>query len=202
MSELSTMDVNLDGNLSGTQYAGFGARLKAFTFDYLPIAAFIALLFGVSVAVTWVMNTLGRPVSWPDNPLLADLLAFLILVLPVILYFTLQESSSRRSTWGKRKEGLLVVNEKGERLTFGRAFIRSLLKFLPWQIAHTSLFHWQGRPLAPEEPTMLVLVGFGLVYLLVGIYIASALISKKHRTPYDWVAGSVVVNSGKIFTNC
>jgi hypothetical protein len=78
-------------------------------------------------------------------------------------------------------------------LTFGQAFLRSFLKFLPWQIAHTSLFHWEGWPFAPAEPTVMVLVGFGLVYLLVGIYIVSALVSKKHRTPYDWAAGSYVI---------
>ena len=193
MDKLSTMDINMDDSLSGTHYAGFGARLKAFAFDYLPVAAYILLLFGVTMAFAWVMGSLGRPVNWPSNPLVGDLIAFLTLVLPVILYFTLQESSSRTATWGKRKVGLLVVNEEGERLTFGRAFLRSFLKFLPWQIAHTSLFHWEGWPFAPAEPTVMVLVGFGLAYLLVGIYIASALVSKKHRTPYDWVAGSYVV---------
>jgi uncharacterized RDD family membrane protein YckC len=183
----------MDDSWSGTQYAGFGVRLKAFAFDYLPIAVYIILLFGLTMAVSWGMSASGRPVSWPDNPLLADLLAFLILVLPVILYFTFQESSSRQATWGKRERGLLVVNENGERLTFGQAFLRSFLKFLPWQIAHTSLFHWEGWPFAPAEPTVMVLVGFGLVYLLVGIYIVSALVSKKHRTPYDWAAGSYVI---------
>lgn len=39
----------------------------------------------------------------------------------------------------------------------------------------------------------MVMAGFALVYLLVGIYIASALISTKHRTPYDWAAGSFVI---------
>ena len=131
--------------------------------------------------------------GWPENPLVCDLIAFLILVLPVILYFTLQDSSPNQATWGKRKTGLLVVTGGGERLTFGRAFIRSFLKFLPWQIAHTFLFHWQGWPLTPAEPTLLVLVGFALVYLLVAVYIVSALISKKHRTLYDWAVSSYVV---------
>ncbi|UCD41055.1 MAG: RDD family protein, partial [Chloroflexota bacterium] len=121
--------------MDGTQYAGFGTRLKAFGFDYLLIAAYILLLFGVTLTILRMMNALGRPVSLPGNPLLGDLTAFVTLVLPVILYFSLQESSSRQSTWGKRKWGLLVVNGKGERLTFGLAFIRSFLKFLPWQIA-------------------------------------------------------------------
>jgi len=38
-----------------------------------------------------------------ENRILIDLIVFLILVLPVILYFTLQESSSRQASWGKRK---------------------------------------------------------------------------------------------------
>jgi uncharacterized RDD family membrane protein YckC len=187
------MSENVDTNTAEIQYAGFGRRLKAFAFDYIPIAAYIITLFGVTMGVTWMMNALGRPLRWPENPLVGDLIAFITLVLPVILYFTLQESSSRRATWGKRKTGLLVVNERSERLTFGRALLRSFLKFLPWQIAHTSLFHWEGLPFAPAEPAPMVMVGFGLVYLLVGIYIASALISKQHRTPYDWAAGSSVI---------
>jgi uncharacterized RDD family membrane protein YckC len=157
------------------------------------IFAYIIALFGITMGVIRVMDYIGRPLRLPDDPLLGDLIAFLTLVLPVILYFTLQESSSRTATWGKRQFGLLVVNENGERLTFGRAFIRSFLKFLPWQIAHTSLFHWEGWPFAPAEPTVMVLVGFGLAYLLVGIYIVSAQVSKKHRTPYDWAAGSFVI---------
>jgi uncharacterized RDD family membrane protein YckC len=186
-------NANTDANADAIQYAGFGIRLKAFLFDYLPIAAYIILLFGFTMGVTWVMAALGRPLNWPENPLVGDLIAFLTLLLPVVLYFTLQESSPRQATWGKRKAGLLVVDEKGGQLTFGRAFVRSLLKFLPWQIAHTSLFHWEGWPFAPEEPVPMVLVGFGLVYLLVGVYIASALVSKKHSTPYNWVVGSFVV---------
>jgi hypothetical protein len=71
--------------------------------------------------------------------------------------------------------------------------VRSLVKLLPWQIAHTSIYHIEGLPFAPVEPPPPVMAGFVLVYLLVGIYIASALISKEHRTPYDWAAGSCVI---------
>jgi uncharacterized RDD family membrane protein YckC len=132
----STTNSSLEAN-----YAGFRVRLKAIAFDFLLVAGYILLLFGVSIAFTRVMNTLGTPVLWPENPVLGDLIAFLTLVLPVILYFTLQEGSSKRSTWGKRRAGLLVVDDHGSKLSFWWAFLRSFLKFLPWQIAHTSLFH-------------------------------------------------------------
>jgi len=42
-------------------YAGFGKRLKAFAFDYLPIAAYIILLFSLSMGAARVMDLLGRP---------------------------------------------------------------------------------------------------------------------------------------------
>lgn len=174
-------------------YAGFRVRLKAFALDYIPVACYILLLLGVSFAFTRVMNALGTPIFWPENPVHGDLIAFLTLVLPVILYFSLQESSSKRSSWGKRRVGLLVVDDYGGKLTFWRAFLRSFLKFLPWQIAHTSLFHWEGWPFAPEEPSLSVLVGFGLAYLLVGIYIASILISTRHQALYDLAARSCVI---------
>jgi uncharacterized RDD family membrane protein YckC len=181
-------------------YAGFGKRLKAFAFDYLPIAAYIILLFGLSLGAARLMDLIGRPLRWPENPLLGDLIAFVILVLPVILYFSLQESSPRQATWGKRKAGLLVTDSQQGMLSRGQALVRSLIKFLPWQIAHTSLFHWEGWPIAPAEPTPMVIAGFVLVWVLVGIYFLTALFTKDHRTPYDWVAGSyVLVNPSASF---
>jgi len=77
-------------------------------------------------------------------------------------------------------------------LTRKQALVRSLLKFLPWQIAHTSIFHIQ-EVVPGQEPAPFDITGFVLVWVLVGIYVISALISKERRTPYDWAAGSYVI---------
>ncbi len=175
------------------EYAGFTKRLKAFAFDYPPISGIIILSAVAAITLTKITGFFGLPLRWPENPLLADLMAFITLIFPVILYFALQESSPRQATWGKRKAGILVVNANGRTLTKGQAFVRSFVKFLPWQIAHTCIFHVEGWPLQAVTPSPVVMAGFGLVYGLVGIYIFSALISKKHRTPYDWVASSSVI---------
>jgi uncharacterized RDD family membrane protein YckC len=175
------------------QYAGFAKRLKAFAFDYLPIAGYITLLFTATLAVIKISGFLNLPLHLPENPVLGDLIAFITLVLPVALYFSLQESSPRQATWGKHKAGIRVVDAKGETLSRTRAFVRSLFKLVPWQIAHTCIFQMGGFTLAPIQPTPLVTAGFVLVYVLVGIYAASALISKKHRTHYDWATGSYVI---------
>lgn len=175
------------------QYAGFAKRLKAFGFDYLIICGYLFLLTGVTMAVVKVSSLVGLPLRWPENPILADLLAFVTLILPVILYFTVQESSSKQSTWGKRKVGIRVVNADESTLTRSQAFVRSLTKVIPWQIAHTCLFHIPGWPMAATTVPPMVTDGLVLVYVLAGIYIAAALITKKHRTPYDWAAGSYVI---------
>ena len=172
-----------------TQYASFAKRLIAFGFDYLIICGYIILLTAATIAVVKTAGFMGLSLRWLENPLLADLMAFVTLVLPVILYFTLQESSPKQATWGKRKAGICVVNASGETLTRMQAFVRSLVKFLPWQIGHTCLFQGLAATVMPS----VVIVGYVLVYLSVGIYVASALISKKHRTPYDWAAGSYVI---------
>ena len=175
------------------QYAGFGKRLKAFAFDYLIIFAYVVALAGVNYGIILSGGAFEDISPFFASPVIEDAFAFLTLILPVILYFTLQESSPKQATWGKRKVGLRVVNAQGETLTKVQAFTRSLIKFLPWQFAHTSIYHIEGLPLAPVEPSPMVIAGFALVYLLVGIYIASALISKKHRAPYDWASGSYVI---------
>ncbi len=182
---------------AGVRFAGLKKRLVAFGFDFLIIFAYVLVLLGIGIGIAVTIGPLEQIHPVFDSPVFMDVIAFLVLVLPVALYFTLQESSSRQATWGKRKAGIQVVNAGGGRLTGKQAFFRSLLKLLPWQIAHTSIFHIEGWPLAPVETTSLVITGFALVYVLVGAYAVSMLVSKKHRTPYDWLAGSYVIATTK-----
>ena len=177
------------------KFAGFLPRLAAFLLDYLVIAAYIILL----ILITALLFNLGLQsvaTAIGGNPYLYDLFAFLALVLPVILYFTLIECSPQQATWGKRKLNLSVIAMNGKRLSWGQALIRSGFKFLPWQIAHTSIFHIPGWPLYVQEVPMGSIVGFTLVWILVGLYLVTILFTKVHRTPYDWLSQTaVIVNS-------
>ncbi len=78
----------------------------------------------------------------PDS---SEFSAFLLLVLPVILYFALFEHSSWQATWGKRKMGLRVIDRHGARLSLPRSLTRSLLKFAPWELTHACLSPRSGR---------------------------------------------------------
>ncbi len=176
---------------SASQRAGARPRLLAFALDYLVIAAYaLALTAATLLAANPLRGLLAALLATPAS---RDAVAFVTVVLPVSLYFALQEGSARQGTWGKRKLGLRVTGLDGGPLPLGRALVRAAVKFLPWQIAHTCLFHYPGWPLAPAAPPAWVIVGFALVWLLVIIYLVMLGFCKSHRTPYDRLAGSQVL---------
>jgi len=168
------------------------SRIMAFTLDYILICGYILVLATVRTLV------LRGPLRQRANSLFAtptrrDLLACMTLVLPVMLYFMYYESSPQGATWGKRKLGLQVLDVYGQRLSKERALTRAALKFLPWQVAHTSLFNIPGWPMAATAVPPPVQVGLGLVWLMVGAHVVSVLTSKQHQTLYDQLVGSIVV---------
>lgn len=159
-------------------------RVTAFAFDYIIIVGYLIFV----VAVGGVVNALFPEVF--ANPLSGQIAGFLIVTLPVSLYFILFESSAWQATWGKRRKGLQVTGTDDVRLTILRAGSRTLLKFIPWELAHICI--WQIS-FAGQEPSPLIAVGFVLVWILVGANIISLWISPTHQTVYDWLAGTYVV---------
>ena len=124
------------------------------------------------------------------NPISGQIAGFLIITLPVNLYFILFESSTWQATWGKRRLGLRVTRKDGTRLTLLRASSRTLLKFIPWELAHTCI--WQIS-FAKEAEKPIFTMGFVLVWILVGANIVSLWTSPTHQTLYDRIAGAYVV---------
>ncbi len=110
-------------------------RLLAFAADWLIIALWGGLLFGFSLLAT------GGELVRPGEPWAAQGLGFLTMTLPVTLYFAFCESSRWRASLGKRVAGLVVFRESGARLSFGRAFFRNAIKFVPWEFGHTVAQH-------------------------------------------------------------
>jgi uncharacterized RDD family membrane protein YckC len=173
-------------------YARVTRRIGAFLLDYLIIAAYIALLVAVGVSLGF------GPLRGAFRALFADpnrseFSAFLLLVLPAILYFALSESSAWQATWGKRRLGLRVVDRWGGRLSVPRSLLRSVLKFVPWELTHACLWRIPGWPLAPATPSPLITAGLVLVWILVGAYLVTMIVSRTHQTVYDWIAGTAVV---------
>jgi uncharacterized RDD family membrane protein YckC len=173
-------------------FANLRLRTAAFLFDYLLIAAYIIVLIAVSVLLGFgpLRQTLKELFANPNS---SEITAFMLLVLPVILYFALFESSSWQATWGKRKVGLRVTNAHGEQLSVARSFVRTLIKFLPWELAHACLWRIPGWPFNPQTPPPIISAGLVLVWVIVAAYVISMMLNKKHQTLYDMIAGSYVV---------
>jgi len=170
------------------------ARLRAFAWDYLVVLGYLLALTGVGVLLTF--GPVGT--AWTDmmeDPVRADLVAFGGAVLPVVLYFALSESSTAGATWGKRRVGLVVAAvASGTRPGRGRALVRNGLKFLPWQMAHTAMFHVPGFPVVTGEPPTWSVVVLGTAWFLVAVYLVGLTRLGGHRPMYDRMAGTVVVH--------
>jgi uncharacterized RDD family membrane protein YckC len=139
-------------------FANVWQRIRAFLLDYLIIAAYLVLLVIISVGLGFgPLCSVFRAMFADPNR--SEFSAFLMLVLPVILYFALLECSPWQATWGKRKMGLCVVDTHGARLSFPRSLVRSLLKFLPWELTHACLWRIPGWPLAPTAPSPVITAG-------------------------------------------
>jgi uncharacterized RDD family membrane protein YckC len=169
-------------------YADLWSRVLAFAFDYLAILLYLIVLFIISLVVSLVLPTIASTMF--GNPVSGQIIGFFTLTLPVTLYFALLESSPWQATWGKRRQRLKVICTNGERLTRTRAISRTLLKFIPWELAHTCI--WQIR-FALQEPSPTIMAGFVLVWILVGINVIKLWLSPTHQTLYDWLAGTYVV---------
>lgn len=169
-------------------YAGLWARVVAFAFDYLAIALYLILLATIGLVVNSAFPDITPTLF--GNPVSGQITGFLTATLPVTLYFALLESSPWQATWGKRRQRLKVIRSNGERLTRTRAIGRTVLKFIPWELAHTCI--WQigfGR----QEPSPMITAGFVLVWILVGANVVRLWISPTRQTLYDWLAGTYVV---------
>ncbi len=167
-------------------------RLAAYLIDYLVIAAYIALLFALAVVLR---ERTGPGLGEGPNPMVGQLIGFVTLTLPVILYFAVMHASQRGATVGKRVLRLRVVNMNGQQARFPQTLMRAVVKFLPWEIAHTAIWRIPGWPQEPAEPLAWQWTAFAASMLACGLYIVSLFIGAG-RTPYDRVAGTCVVHRG------
>jgi uncharacterized RDD family membrane protein YckC len=177
---------------SGTTIASPWRRVAAWVLDYLVIAAYLILLTAASIvtsssrAGSLFSSALARPIT-------AELVGFLTLTGPVVLYFALTEASAWQATLGKRALRIVVVGPVGTRLPLGRAIVREVVRFLPWEMTHALIWPLALPP--HQEPLPVTIGGFAVVYLLVFAYVISLFVGSQHRTLYDRVAGSRVMSS-------
>ncbi len=159
-------------------------RIIAFIVDYVIIILYALVLSGISMLVFLFSGT--EPAI--SDPVVGQLIGFFTLTLPVFLYFYLFERGSGSATIGKRKMGLVVKNYQSK--YSNPVFIRTALKLIPWEIAHTGV-HWVFYFSQQAKNTPLwVLIILIVPQLIVIAYIISIFVSKGRRSIYDAVAGT------------
>jgi len=172
-----------------TIYAGFWRRAGAFALDYLIILSYllvITLLFALANAFFGANQWLFA------DRIRAQAVAFLLVTLPVTLYFAVSESSARQATWGKHRLKLKVADHDGTRVSFWRGLGRTVLKFIPWEISHTLI--WEIY-FSPQGNSVWINYGFVLVYLLIGLNILTLVRTKTHQTLYDLLTKTYVLTA-------
>ena len=158
------------------------ARLRAFAWD-LPVIAAWGVVAGI---VGFVLQQFGGVRL--STPWALDITAFLTMVLPVVLTFAYQEASGAHASWGKRRMRMRVMSADGADLGRGRSLLRSAVKFAPWQMGHTAVFHL----LAGSTAVGFLILSLLAQALVVGSVLVMAL-DGRHRALHDWVAGTQVV---------
>ena len=159
-------------------------RLAAYFLDCLLC---FTILIGFQVLLYFTAG--GFPFRLLTTGPLIEAWVFSTVSFPVWLFFSLNECSRRQATPGKRLLHLQVTNLQGERISFGRALLRAVVKLLPWEITHLTIMlpvPWNQDPSAGFRP------GLYLVYGLVAVYLVVMYFNPRGRSVDDLVAGTVV----------
>ena len=156
--------------------------------DWLCILVWVAITAAVGVPLFLTGVTSGLT-FWALN-----VIASLILVVPVTLALAGLESSAREGSLGKRVRRLRVVDvATGDRVSFWRALARNIMKIAaPWMIGHAAVFGIVASSDASAVPTAVWIVT-AVAYILPVTYLVSLFVGSG-RTPYDWAAGTAVVH--------
>lgn len=166
--------------------ASFLLRCKAFLIDYIWIAAYLMLLVVVSVLLLPSLQ------EWFSGSLIvAQLAGFVMVTLPVSVYFIVGDSG-RRQSFGKKKTGIRVIDMSGRHPSVARMIFRTVIKFLPWELSHFLVYRMVSIG-DGTVPLRYYVIG-GLIYGLIIAYAATAICTRKKRSVYDLIAGTQVVH--------
>lgn len=163
-------------------------RFKAFLFDYLLIFIYLVLLAALNVLLFPSLQEFFN-----GSLAVAQFTGFLMVTLPVSLYFIASDSTLFGQSFGKKKMGIWVVNRNGKPLSFLHSAFRTVLKFLPWELSHYLVYRLVYLGDAPV-PASYSIAG-GVIYALMFAYLLTALFTKNKQSLYDLVAGTAVIKS-------
>ena len=105
-------------------------RFTALLVDYLLLCIYAGALFLFSL----IVSPLFQKSAWQS-----EFFGLILLVSPVFLYFFLFEASYLRATPGKLLLNIKVTKIEGTNFNYKNSFVRSLIKSIPWELAHFAI---------------------------------------------------------------
>ncbi|MDR0291600.1 MAG: RDD family protein [Elusimicrobium sp.] len=110
-------------------YAAFWKRLLAFIIDTVVVnicSYILGFCVGLVIGIAGAMGGITQ-----DTLLrIAQAAGFAAGACVFLFYYSLFESSAKQATLGKMALGVKVIDVYGNRLTFGKAFLRTICKFI------------------------------------------------------------------------
>jgi uncharacterized RDD family membrane protein YckC len=174
---------------SDQSYPGIVRRVGAYLVDCaLMVAAFVILQ-------SFLFLPLRHRLIGPDEWLMAggfplEIYTLLTISLPTWLYFAWSEQSTWQATIGKRLVRLIVTDIGGERIGFGRAMLRTVIKLLPWELSHLTVNLPTSMMFEPEPQFRF---GFLVVFALLVLYPALILLTRRRQSLHDLCAKTIVL---------
>ena len=154
-------------------------RFLAFGIDWLVMAAWAGLLFGIVM-----LSFSGQPPK-PSGPWRMQAVGFLSMTLPIVFYFSICEASVWQATIGKRILSLRVAGSDENRVAFSRILLRNAVKFAPWELGHLVANQAIFSTASAMPVWIYVLMVLSLViplWWIISIYLHG-------ESPYDRVTG-------------
>jgi uncharacterized RDD family membrane protein YckC len=189
----SKMEVGVtDVGLMETKYSGVLPRLIAYVLDcsllFMGLVVLQAILFVINPLLP-ILRSGGQP-----TPTQIHLWVFATATLPFLLYFALTIGSSRQATVGMRLLKLKVADVSGERIGFGKSLLRSAVMLIPFELNHAVMFHLAPRNAPPQAAFF---IGIAAIWVVIAIYIAAILLTRRRQSVHDLVASTVVQRVGE-----
>ena len=156
-------------------------RFTALFIDYLVLAIYAFTLFLCSS----IVGPLFQKSAWQS-----EFFGVILLVAPVFLYFFLFEASYLKATPGKLLFHIKVIKIDGTNFNYKNSFMRSLVKFIPWELAHFAI--WQ---LVFPNSNFSFVAEYLLVItnILAVLYIAFPFFNRRARAIHDYAGHTILV---------
>lgn len=183
--------------------AAFALRVAAFLIDILVVCAAVVVL--LQLVLDPLRAALGP--GWARVGWFYIGYTLLTVSLPIWLYFAGYESGDQHATFGKRWLGIAVAGASGRPPAFGRALLRTIVKLLPFEIAHLVVAVPVNPFIDPITAGLIlpgmrelggtVLAGLLVALLILGATLLSAALHPDRRALHDLLAGTWVVRTAR-----